>query len=734
MAKDGVDTRKLKDQVAELLKKSKWEKASELLEQLVRLEPKDMAHRLKLGDAYRRQDHIQKSVASYQAAAKSFADEGQLIKAIGAVKVILEIDPRNEEAQKQLAEMNNRRFAKPTLESAGLKPARGIGAGARATSAIELAEGQHLAGSIAAELSGGAPDDDEPLELDDGKPTPPRRAQPPPAAPAIPHRGFQAPPVRTAAPPAREHEAYELDDGSGALDYDMPAPAAPPQGRPPGAQQKPQTGAQQKPPPGAQQKPLPRPPPPAKPKAGDGDEIAMELGDGEMEPLPDDAILTPSAEDLAARADDEAIALDEDVKPAASAAAGKAASAAQPPARTASAAPPAGKPLVTPPPPSATPRPPAPRAPQVTVSEEITFEEESVPSRPPLASTRHAAAGPARPIADLLSSESEEEIELLSISSDDEVADRPITGPRLTPDEADFDSAFGSLSPAAAPPKKRPPPRKVPLFDDLSQDAFVELVNKLSYHRHVPGQLIIKEGDPGRSFFVIVEGKVRIFKSLEDGKELTLAHLGEGAFFGEMALLSGAPRTANVVAEEDTEILEVTDVVLRELAQNHPQVVHSLKNFYRQRLLNNVMAISPLFKDFDPGERKAIVEKFKMRQAAPGEALITEGRNSDGLYVVLHGAVNVAARKDDKSFELARLKEGEIFGEMSLLTRKPASATVTSQGNSILLKLPREHFQELVLTHPQILELVSELTEKRKSATEAILSGQGPGHDGMSFV
>jgi CRP-like cAMP-binding protein len=102
--------------------------------------------------------------------------------------------------------------------------------------------------------------------------------------------------------------------------------------------------------------------------------------------------------------------------------------------------------------------------------------------------------------------------------------------------------------------------------------------------------------------------------------------------------------------------------------------------------------------------------------------------------VVLHGAVKVVKTVDDKDVELAKLKEGDVFGEMSLLTRKPATATVTTLTNTIVLKLPRENFQELILTHPQILELVSELTEQRKSATQAVLSGQGPGHDGMSFV
>ena len=673
--KPQVDVRKLKDEVSEFLKKQKWEKAAEILEQLVAAEPKDMSHRLKAGDTYRRMDQITKCIANYQHAAKFFSDEGQLIKAIGAVKIILEIDPKNGDAQKQLAEMNDRRFGKVTLESAGLKPKAGVGAGARATSAVELQEAEHAVHAIGSALQPqlDGSDDDAPLELDDGKPA--KKGAAP--GPVIPQRGFQG---RGAVPAAPPRPSYQIGGGD-ELDFDMPAPPA----------EKPVAPAKAA---------AIAPPPPREP-----DEIDLDLGEpAGPERLPDDAIL--EAEDLGAHGDEEVIPLDEELQPA--------------------AAPPPSIPL----PPKKVAPPPA-----VSVSDEITFEDDAPPPPRKAVIAQPPRHGPAQPIADLLSSEAEEEIELLSISSDEEAAgERPLSNERVSPDDADLDAAFGNMSPQAAAQPKKVPAKKVPLFDDLSQDAFVELVNKLDYHRHVPGQLIIREGDPGRSFYVIVEGKVRIFKVAPDGKEITLAHLGEGAFFGEMALLSGAPRTANVVAEEDTEILEVTDVVLRDLAAKYPQVINSLKNFYRQRLLNNVMAISPLFKDFDPAERKSIVEKFKMKQAAPSEVLITEGKNSDGLYVVLHGAVQVAARKEAVHVDLARLKEGDIFGEMSLLTRKPATATVTSTGNSILLRLPRENFQELVLTHPQILELVSELTEQRKSATEAVLKGQGEGHDGMSFV
>src|SRR5439155_11549513 len=93
--KPEVDVRKLKDEVAEHLKKLRWEKAAEVLAELAAAEPKDMTHRLKLGDAYRKMDQPQMAIEAYRQAAKFFSDEGQLIKAIGALKIILEIDPRN---------------------------------------------------------------------------------------------------------------------------------------------------------------------------------------------------------------------------------------------------------------------------------------------------------------------------------------------------------------------------------------------------------------------------------------------------------------------------------------------------------------------------------------------------------------------------------------------------------------------------------------------------------------
>jgi CRP-like cAMP-binding protein len=717
-----VDTRKLKDQASELLGKHKYDKAAEIFEQLSRVEPRDMQHRLKLGDTYRRLSLAEKAINAYQIAGRQFGEEGQLIKAIGAFKVILEIDPKNEAAQKDLAQMNQRRFAKPTIETAGLKAPKGIGSGARGTSELELAEGEKAAAGIGAIFESGgraaiempADGEESPLELDMPGATPARPTQPAQRSMAIGKLG--PPPMLTPAtikqperrgPPPRVRPSIELGGGTElqgqetvldpdelepedlepleeleALDVDMPAPKP----APASPAQSPSTAWRSVAGNGGKLAPAPIAFPP-KPVSGAPASFNSSTGLPSRKTAPE-----PQAIELD-NSDDE-INLDVSVSPPPRPAPGASAWRATP-AETARTKPVAPAQYMTP---------------------------KSSAGWKPLAP---------RPIADLLTAS--DEIELISMHTSDPGKPKPASPGALKappPRQRDLPGVPDAL---LAAPSKFPP--KVPLFDDLPHEAFLELVNRLSFKRRAPGELIIKEGELGRSFFVIVQGRVRVFKTRADGVEVGLARLGEGAFFGEMALLSGAPRTANVVAEEETELLEISDQMLREIVQHYPSVAQSLKNFYRQRLVNNVMATSPMFNEFDPMERRAVVERFRMRQVATNDVLIREGQRSDGLYVVLHGGVRVAKKTDAGEVELARLKEGELFGEMSLLSAEPATATVSAFVPTILLKLQADQFQELILTHPQILELVSDLTDKRRDATEHVLHDHGgPSHEGMSFV
>lgn len=256
---------------------------------------------------------------------------------------------------------------------------------------------------------------------------------------------------------------------------------------------------------------------------------------------------------------------------------------------------------------------------------------------------------------------------------------------------------------------------KIPLFSDLPPDAFIALFESCPLRRFEPGDAVIEQGTKGDAFYVICAGGVRVVRT--DGEsQRELARLDEGAFFGEMALLSEAPRSASVEAtQEDTQLLEIGAGVLKELSAKYPSVSTALKKFCRQRLLSNLMQSSALFRPFSKSDRRDLVQKFRARDVRRGEAMIKEGHTSDGLYVVLSGEVDVLV----KGRKVASLREGEVFGEMSLLLRSPATATVTAARHTSVLRLPREDFDRIILSHPQVLEHVSELTDERAKANAA---------------
>jgi hypothetical protein len=93
--------------------------------------------------------------------------------------------------------------------------------------------------------------------------------------------------------------------------------------------------------------------------------------------------------------------------------------------------------------------------------------------------------------------------------------------------------------------------RKVPLFSGLGESdlaAFADLTRERSYPK---GSVIVFEDDPGDALFLVAAGQVKVVLIAEDGREVILSVLGEGSFFGEMAVIDEEPRSAHVIAMEE---------------------------------------------------------------------------------------------------------------------------------------------------------------------------------------
>lgn len=276
------------------------------------------------------------------------------------------------------------------------------------------------------------------------------------------------------------------------------------------------------------------------------------------------------------------------------------------------------------------------------------------------------------------------------------------------------------------PQKQEAKAPEIPLFCDLEPDAFVHLLEQMKMIRMRTGQWILKEGETGSSMFTIASGKVRVLKRIGAHKLLQLAVLGEGTFFGEMSLLRGGLRGASVQAIEAGDLFEVSRELMDSVASRYPAVEEVLRKFAHQRLLRNVMATSPLFKPFAKKERVQIIERFVSREVEAGEVLINEGAETDGLYIVLRGKLDVTCKTDDDELlAVGVLGEGEVFGEISCLRKDPAIATVRAKTPGSVLRLPRGDFDTLVMSHPQILELVSKLSDERIAETSNLLAKKG---------
>ncbi len=319
--------------------------------------------------------------------------------------------------------------------------------------------------------------------------------------------------------------------------------------------------------------------------------------------------------------------------------------------------------------------------------------------------------------------------------------------PVAEPDSALAAAVVEATSPRqkspTAPPPVPPEPDEIPLDIDiefdapelsvraknaLAQSALVaavppeelgSFIDRCTLHELAAGDVLFRQGDAGDALYVVVSGEVAV---IDDGPPRTeMTRLGESSFFGEIALVTEEKRTATVEAVQPTELLVFKRAAVEELCAAEPALLSVILSAVRERLVSRLIATSPLFAPFAGEERRALVERFRCRDAPAGSVLIAQGLRADGLYVLLSGRAEVL-RYDANGTErmVSSIRPGDFVGEMSLLTGKAAVATVRTATRALVLHMPTGGFREVIMTHPQVLALVGELAADRQSRLDEL--------------
>lgn len=136
--------------------------------------------------------------------------------------------------------------------------------------------------------------------------------------------------------------------------------------------------------------------------------------------------------------------------------------------------------------------------------------------------------------------------------------------------------------------------RNVPIFTDLTDSDLTKIASKMVPRVYEKGQMILLEESMGETFFIITQGAVKVTRLSADGREVILAILGESDFFGEMSLLDGEGRSANIVANEDAKVLTLSRNDFLDCLESYPKIAIALLEELATRLRKSDQQIESL--------------------------------------------------------------------------------------------------------------------------------------------
>ena len=187
---------------------------------------------------------------------------------------------------------------------------------------------------------------------------------------------------------------------------------------------------------------------------------------------------------------------------------------------------------------------------------------------------------------------------------------------------------------------------RVGLFEGLSQTELERLAALMRHRRCRKGVPIFREGDPGVALYIIESGEVRISVTSEEGKELVIALLGPGDFFGDLALVDGEPHSADAVAREACSLLLLhREDFLRHLA-SHPEVAMHLLGVLSRRLRRNtVMLQEAAFLDVSARVASALLQLADLHGRPDGEGVTIASKFSQTELAAMVGSSRESVNK-----------------------------------------------------------------------------------------
>lgn len=272
-----------------------------------------------------------------------------------------------------------------------------------------------------------------------------------------------------------------------------------------------------------------------------------------------------------------------------------------------------------------------------------------------------------------------------------------------------------------------------PLFHNLESAAQVEIAGDLTFVALAAGEALFRQDDPGDSMYIVESGLLEVRVREADGAELVLDRLDAGEGVGEMALLTGRPRTADVVAMVDSRLLCIPKGAFDRLVERRSTIAADFALAIAPRIQRLQLAgiLTRLFGPLDPATLHTIQEQVTWRRLADGERLFHQGELGTSMFIVVNGRLQVVLERDESGGlerDLGEIGPGETTGEYALLTDEIRSASVYAIRDTDVVELTRPIFERLIEAHPQAMVEIARIIITRQKRALRPLSTRAASH------
>jgi predicted acylesterase/phospholipase RssA/CRP-like cAMP-binding protein len=267
-------------------------------------------------------------------------------------------------------------------------------------------------------------------------------------------------------------------------------------------------------------------------------------------------------------------------------------------------------------------------------------------------------------------------------------------------------------------------------FSALDADLIADLAAAAAIVELPPGATLFRHGDPSDDLFVLAAGTVHVAVTAESGAEQVIVLHGPGRLVGEMQLVSGGVRSADVRAAGRCQVLRVPRRAFDAVAMREPRLLDQITALIRRRLRReHIEAVLPaVFGPLGAADVDWLEGQLRWRHLQRGEALVSQGAVSDGFYVVVSGRLHSVVR-DAAGVErsIGDVSRGGTVGELALLAEEPEAAEYRAVRDTEVAWLSREAFAKFIEEHPPGLVNLARYGLRRLGRQQArLVSGASP--------